>query len=336
MRIALLFVLAVLGACATDAAAKAPLIPVRIVVYEGYGDSAKVTLRGRVVEDVADPVAAPDRDRAPLANAVRNARMLETDEIKDLPLRLTFLGQHLDTRTDDDGLFEVEVPLEGKGVRPGAVSVEARLHPDVKAYFAPVYRGRVFVFDEGPGVVVLSDFDDTLVEMYARDKRRLLTEVFFKNPAQLTPVPGAPDGLTRALDAGAQGVFILSGSPVALYERISSFLDLHHFPSRTVFLKNLGEESLLAQQGYKIGRLTMLFKRFPNKRFVLVGDSGQKDPEIYAEIRARFPDQVVGIVIRRVDESHDPKSARFANMTVVDDFAHDPDVIARFVRSPMP
>lgn len=317
---------------AVSAHARAPLIPVRIVLYEGYGTPDKVTLRGRAVEDVADPTAAPDRERAPLANAVRNARILDTDEVKGLKLRLSFAGKTTHVRTDDDGLFEVEVALGSKNVAPGAYGLEARLHPDAKGYYAPVHRGRVFVLSPGPGTVVISDFDDTLVKTYVTDKTKLLQEVFLKNPSQLTPVPGGSTAYGNAMKAGAEQLFVVSGSPLGLYERIAAFLDLHRFPPRALFLKNISEDSLFAQKNYKSRRLTALLERFPEKRFVLVGDSGEKDPEIYAGLRKRFPKQVAGIVIRHASDD-DKKAKRFEGITVVDDYAKDPDVIARLVRA---
>ena len=39
---------------------------------------------------------------------------------------------------------------------------------------------------------------------------------------------------------------------------------------------------------------------FPGRRFLLVGDSGERDPEVYAEVARRRPEQVTGIAIRQV------------------------------------
>jgi phosphatidate phosphatase APP1 len=39
-------------------------------------------------------------------------------------------------------------------------------------------------------------------------------------------------------------------------------------------------------------------ERFPQRRFLLIGDSGEKDPEVYDVLRQRFPAQIVGILIR--------------------------------------
>jgi phosphatidate phosphatase APP1 len=41
-----------------------------------------------------------------------------------------------------------------------------------------------------------------------------------------------------------------------------------------------------------------MFQRWPRRRFVLIGDSGEKDPEIYGDLARRFPEQVQRIDVR--------------------------------------
>lgn len=45
---------------------------------------------------------------------------------------------------------------------------------------------------------------------------------------------------------------------------------------------------------------------FPERRFCLVGDSGEKDPEVYGEIACQHPERIACILIRNVtSESRD-------------------------------
>jgi phosphatidate phosphatase APP1 len=41
---------------------------------------------------------------------------------------------------------------------------------------------------------------------------------------------------------------------------------------------------------------------FPKRRFVLVGDSGERDPEVYAAVARGRPEQVSSVLIRQVHE----------------------------------
>ena len=51
-----------------------------------------------------------------------------------------------------------------------------------------------------------------------------------------------------------------------------------------------------------------LLKALPQK--VLIGDSGERDPEVYAQIQAEFPDRVLATSIHHVRRAQDPKRLR--------------------------
>jgi phosphatidate phosphatase APP1 len=176
----------------------------------------------------------------------------------------------------------------------------------------------VFIHDaEAPFLAVISDIDDTVVNTHVTDKKKLAATVLLKNAAQLEPVEGAARNYAGALSAGASGIFYLSGSPQNFYPRLRAFLDQNAFPRGPLLLKNLGDDALLKQQGYKGARIDELFARFPNMRAILVGDSGEKDPEIYKEAKAKHGDRVVAIVIRKAAGAHN-HDARFEGCSVVE------------------
>ncbi|MES2569253.1 MAG: App1 family protein, partial [Verrucomicrobiota bacterium] len=92
-----------------------------------------------------------------------------------------------------------------------------------------------------------------------------------------------------------------------------------HFPQGTFHMKNLRKnlletgamESLkafalggdLATLEQKIRQITSLMIHLPRRRFILIGDSGEKDPEVYRAIQRLFPAQVEKILIRDVLEA---------------------------------
>src|SRR5690606_13746942 len=53
-------------------------------------------------------------------------------------------------------------------------------------------------------------------------------------------------------------------------------------------------------QEHKRTTLRRLLIDFPHVRWLLIGDDGQHDPEIYAELAREHPDRVVAIGIRRL------------------------------------
>ena len=48
--------------------------------------------------------------------------------------------------------------------------------------------------------------------------------------------------------------------------------------------------------------IRMLLSKFPQRRFLFIGDSGEKDLEIYRKLSIKYPEQVLGILIRNLVE----------------------------------
>jgi phosphatidate phosphatase APP1 len=163
------------------------------------------------------------------------------------------------------------------------------------------------------------------------NKPHLLWNTLTRNAAQLEPVPGANKAYQAAEAAGVGAFFYLSGSPLQLHDRISKYLERERFPAGVILLKNLGDDPLFTQLDYKVGRLEKLLATVPNLRFILIGDTGEKDPEIYAAIRDKHPERVAAIIIRRAPGADHGPPSRFTGMTVVDDYRGQHDVIAKLV-----
>jgi len=108
---------------------------------------------------------------------------------------------------------------------------------------------------------------------------------------------------------------VISGSPVELGPRIERFLSHNGFPPLALTLRHLGPSTL---SGYKEPALRALLSHFPQP-VVLVGDSGERDPEIYAALRAEFPGRVAAIFIREAGGPRTP--GRFAGMAPFTDAA---------------
>jgi phosphatidate phosphatase APP1 len=105
----------------------------------------------------------------------------------------------------------------------------------------------------------------------------------------------------------------VSRAPWSIYEVLDAFFHLHRIPvGPLLFLREWGLtfESPLPRRakGHKlelIGNMLALYRDLP---FVLIGDSGQRDPEIYARIVHEHPGRVLAIYIRNV--SRQPERQR--------------------------
>lgn len=154
------------------------------------------------------------------------------------------------------------------------------------------------------GLSVISDVDDTIKISEVLDKKVLLKNTFVK-PYQVTE--GFPEYYKKLEKQGAYFHYV-SASPWQLQPSLKPFMD-KHYPKGTIMLRNfrLKDSSLLAflqpSTEYKIGQVKSIIERYPEHQFILIGDSGEHDPEIYTEIYKQFPENIESIQIRAVEGS---------------------------------
>jgi phosphatidate phosphatase APP1 len=322
-------VLVSLLAASTTSAAR----PARIVVFDGWATPRGLQVGGRVLQDHGE--RPPDPRRGAVDNLLDTLDDLESDEVRHVDVRVRVGDAEYAATTDADGDFAVVVRSPtGLALPAGAQPVVVELA--APGWSAPPGRGLVHSWAD-TGVALISDIDDTVVQTFVPDKLKMAATVLTKNARQLEPVVGAAANYAAARDAGVAAFLYLSGSPQNLYPRLRTFLDDHSFPGGPLFLKNLGDDKLLAHDEYKLSRLQRIAEALPGFRFVLVGDSGERDPEIYRAFQKRHPDRVAAVVIRKVPGSRHLSPARFAGFTVVDDVYGSAGIIAAVVpRAPPP
>jgi len=214
-----------------------------------------------------------------------------------------------------NGSFVVKLTLE-KGQAGDIVAYEAVIGEDDPRSFGGMLR---LIAPEG--VSVISDIDDTVKDTNVTDRSELLANTFLR-PYR------AIEGMAELYDAWEErGVAIhyLTGSPWQLYSALWGFLADHGFPGVEIQMRELrvkgrsGIQYFGSPENYKSERLREILGRFPERRFVLVGDSGEKDPEVYATIAREFPDQVDGIFIRAIREEHAERERYREMFSEIDD-----------------
>ena len=168
------------------------------------------------------------------------------------------------------------------------------------------FTGEVCLLED-TGISVISDIDDTIKVSQVLDRNALRRNTFCR-PFQ--PVPGMAAAYQNwARSAGAQFHYV-SASPWQLYEPLAEFLRTNGFPEGTFHLKffRIKDHTFFdlfrSPERFKFEAIEPILKRFPNRRFVLVGDSGERDPEIYATLGRKYPQQILRIFIR--DTTNEP------------------------------
>src|SRR5205085_2272141 len=91
-----------------------------------------------------------------------------------------------------------------------------------------------------------------------------------------------------------------------LYPYLAEFMREHDFPEGTFHLRDFRimptawRRTLKPSRRIKLAHARELIAKFPGRRFVLVGDSGEADVGTYARLYREFPRQVERIFIRQV------------------------------------
>lgn len=283
------------------------LLRVHAWVYEPEEDSwSRAALVERLVKALELP---PVSEASAIFRARARAFFVDNESGKSLLVRIGDQEHEL-ASTLLNGHSHTDLRVRAAGLVPdaaGRVAIDVITRQGDPRRFA----GLALLLAD-TGVSVISDIDDTVKISDVRDKQRLLARTFLQ---EFEPVAGMADAYRRWAAAGAAFHYV-SASPWQLYDPIDAFFQTAGFPQGSVHLKQFRWKdatffSLFQDpQSYKRPILAGLLGQFPGRRFVLVGDSGEQDPELYGSIFREFPAQVDAIYIRDVT-GEDRESARY-------------------------
>jgi phosphatidate phosphatase APP1 len=166
--------------------------------------------------------------------------------------------------------------------------------------------------------------DDTLLDTHAHHKLHMLAHILVHPSSELLAIDDAAPTL-RALAAAGQEdegrpVLYVSGSPTSFHRRMSVWLERAGFPSGPVILKRFSSEPIRNQMAYKWPHVVSLVDGLPARRWILFGDSGESDPEIYRRLMAERPGHVQVVYIHLVTKEA-ANAPRFAGMTAFHQWA---------------
>lgn len=296
----------------------------RIDAYGGHGGAAGVVVRGRVLDN-PPPSEAVEGEGAGAALR-RSLGSFVTDELPDVRLRVVVGDAVGEVVTDRDGYFRIELAPSGLTGpwESGTVELAAPFRGLPGPFRTPV---PVRVPTAGARFGVISDVDDTIIETGVQRVGLMLRQTFTGSALTRTPFEGAAE-LYRDLEGGDHAsdtnpFFYISSSPWNLHAFLLAFLRHRDFPLGPLLLRDLvGTVDGRARKHERIEEVLALHPQLP---FVLIGDSGEHDPEIYADIVRAHPGRIRAVYIREV--RLDPGDGRVEQ--VADSWDHDvPFVVA--------
>jgi phosphatidate phosphatase APP1 len=288
----------------------------RLEVFVVLGNNKQLFVKGRVVE--AYRQSRPSDKHTILQNILGTIRRYAGSSVPGAKVKLEF-GRHNKVLTaDDEGIFEIlldlinEVPNSVNEVRLSLLPDEG-IKPEKKFIYKEVLR-----FEKRFPRAVISDIDDTIIVSKATNIQEKFWLSISKNAYTRRPFPGVSDFYRMLSANGSYPVFYVSSSDWNLFDLIKDFLSYRKIPEGPIFLKDqhMDLKNIWKSGGgsheHKLEKISFLMNFYPKLNFVLIGDSGQHDPEIYGEIIGKFKNRIEAVFIRQVGET-DPAREKKLN-----------------------
>jgi hypothetical protein len=276
-------------------------IPIHAWIYEPQHSALRKSVFATALESKYDLRLTFENE----ANFERRTNLLIADNERGKVLVIRLAGQDFTLPASSENghilaLLKLPVEVASAFSQHGRLDFFAVLpHQDRRRY-----EGQLRLVPR-QGISVISDIDDTIKISDVTEHSKLFANTFFND---FREVDGMPD-LYRRLVMRDVSLHFVSSSPWQLYAPLLEFMHAAGFPWATLDLKSVRfrDETLfnLFKQGTetKPAQIEPVLKRYPGRRFVLIGDSGEQDPEVYGDIARRYPDQIQRVLIRNVDNS---------------------------------
>ena len=278
-----------------------------IVPYLGYGTPDKLLVNGRVLKDEGfSPSRSAD---STWQNLINMYKRFETDEVPGARIGALFQGVKKEVLADQEGYFSLEIgPAKPLDSRPWQEVELELLDPPSRDGQRVRATAQVLVPPVTAKFGIISDVDDTVISTNVTNKLKMILTVILLNEHTRKPFKGV-GAFYRALHKGASGsegnpIFYVSSSAWNLYSLLVEFLKVQDIPIGPLFLRDFGDHLLFSSkdhQGHKMSNIKRILQAFPHLPFVLIGDSGEQDPEIYRQVVKEYSGRIRVVYIRSVN-----------------------------------
>ncbi|MDT8386570.1 MAG: phosphatase domain-containing protein [Thiogranum sp.] len=284
-------------------------LPVSIQPFRGFGNGRMVCVNGQVTFGRRAHMRRPigrDEQRRLWTRIVDATRLAISPRIPGARVRIHCGGAVREVTADTHGHFSACLELPPRNVRSLWREYLVEL-VEPKRQESVTGRGEILVATAAARRIIVSDIDDTVIFTGVSNKLRMLWQLFARGPHDRVPFPGIA-ALYRGLYAGPDAeeknpLIYISRSPWSIYPTLEEFFQLHDIPIGPVLqLRDWGitlrHPFPRRAPGQKREVLERVLTVYPELPLLLIGDSGQHDPELYLGLARQQPARVAGIYIR--------------------------------------
>jgi phosphatidate phosphatase APP1 len=280
-------------------------------VYRGFGNREAFTLQGHLAEQKG--LQKPEPEQSPWQNALAMLKRYLSGAIPGKKILARYGSAVQSCVSDENGAFSVTF-VTGDPPEDGWVEVSFWLahDPEVQATCtAWIDRGQA-------RFGTISDMDDTVIVSHATKLWRKLWLMLRRNALTRLPFEGVSDfyqALVRRPGQPDNPLFFVSSSEWNLHDLLLDFVRHHQIPEGIFLLQDLKSLRSFWQSGggthdHKAQKIERILETVTELPFVLIGDSGQHDPELYDRLARRYPDRIVAIYIRDLSGRRRSKAVR--------------------------
>ncbi len=267
----------------------------QVIAYTGYGSPDFVRVLGRVV-------LVPHWSRSQLGRATkefvkrRGWRNFLTASCVRVKVHIAVGDRTVAVTSDRGGYLDHRIVQHD--LLPGWQTVTLRTDQ------APPVDCEVLVVGPDTEFGLVSDIDDTVLTTWLPRPMIAAWNTFVRDESNRQSIPGMARLYHQYLAAhpGAPMVFLSTGA-WNTYDFLNRFLQRHNYPKGALLLTDWGPTNtgwFRSGMEHKRTSLLRLAAEFPKLSWLLVGDDGQHDPEIYAEFAHTHPDHVAAVAIRQL------------------------------------
>ncbi len=260
----------------------------RVLTYTGYGADGWVRVLGRVL---LTPAGTRSRD----VDSGRGWRRFLSAGVGGVPVTIEVGSERHQVVSARGGYLDVRLPAElPSGWAAARLSVDGSASCD-----APLR-----IVDRAAQFGVVSDIDDTVVITALPRPLLAFWNTFVRREESRRPVPGMAPLYAELLAQDEQApVVYLSTGAWNTAPALTAFLDRHGYPPGPLLMTDWGpttEGWFRSGQTHKRTELRRLLEEFPTLQWILVGDDGQHDPDLYTAAAVGAPGRVRLIAIRQL------------------------------------
>ncbi len=296
------------GAAARDVLARRlPRSPLGVTLYDGFGWGDRALINGRALRDERLPPATAADAR--WRNLIAMLRRADADAIPHAVVRVHVGQASQDFAADEEGFLHGWMSATTpERIDDDWVKASAELVSPVPDGGQVTAQAKLYHPSVPPQLLIISDIDDTVLQSKVTNLLSAARTMLLENAHTRLPFPGVA-AFYRALRRGANGdarnpLFYVSSSPWNVYDVITQFLQLQGIPHGPVLLRDvdIGFDTLSSRHhhSHKREMIRRVLTTYPGVPVVLIGDSGQQDPEIYRDVVHEHPERVRAVYIRDV------------------------------------